>query len=196
MLMLLGARYFLSPILADVVLSFKKDCIFLNLLRAKFGIRNVRHIVLRNGIHEEHKILWSNIYHIDDSEILDKVETKPESTLVNYLFCVNGLYQTFHKYAGCTPIIGDKEINEDNYPISDYVIFSSAKLKIKGSKISSSFSNIKVAIKKSELNLTSEGLVASLFYLLDHFPEEFKNIEWLNDKRKWSLTFRTTTPFQ
>ena len=36
------------------------------MLRAKFGIRNVRHIVLRDGIHEEHKILWSNIYHIDD----------------------------------------------------------------------------------------------------------------------------------
>ncbi len=187
MLKLSGAKYFLSPILADVVLSFEKDCIFLNLLRAKFGIRNVRHIVLRDGIHEEHKILWSNIYHIDDSEIMDKVETKPESTLVNYLFCVKGLYSTFIDYAGCTPIIGTKEINHENYPISEYTIFSSAKLKLKGSKISSTFTNIKVAIKKPELNSTSEGLVTSLFYLLDHFPDEFKNIEWLNDKRKWRL---------
>jgi hypothetical protein len=181
-----GAQYFLSPILADVVLSFEKDCIFLNLLRAKFGIRDIRHIVLKNGIHEEHKILWSNIYHVDDSEIIDKIETRPESTLVNYLFCYKGLYNTFKDYAGCTPIIGTKDINEDNYPQSDYVIYESAKQKLKGSKYQI-FTPYKVAIKKSELNTSVEGFVAALFYLLDHFPDEFRQIEWLNDSRKWRL---------
>lgn len=181
-----GAQYFLSPILADVVLSFEKDCIFLNLLRAKFGIRDIRHIVLKNGIHEEHKILWSNIYHVDDSEIIDKIETRPESTLVNYLFCYKGLFNTFKDYAGCTPIIGTKDINEDNYPQSDYVIYESAKQKLKGSKYQI-FTPYKVAIKKSELNTSVEGFVAALFYLLDHFPDEFRQIEWLNDSRKWRL---------
>ncbi len=181
-----GAQYFLSPILADVVLSFEKDCIFLNLLRAKFGIRDIRHIVLKNGIHEEHKILWSNIYHVDDSEIIDKIETRPESTLVNYLFCYKGLFNTFKDYAGCTPIIGTKDINEDNYPQSDYVIYESAKQKLKGSKYQI-FTPYKVAIKKSELNTSVEGFVAALFYLIDHFPDEFRQIEWLNDSRKWRL---------
>lgn len=181
-----GARYFASPILADVVLSFERDCVFLNLLRAKFSIRDLRHTLLNNGIYEEHKVLWSTIYHVDASETLDKVTTKPVSTLAHYLFGYKGLYNTFMEYGKCKPIIGDREINRDNYPSNEWNIYESSKQKLRGSR-AQLFSPIKMAVRKSEINNTVEGLIVAFFYALDHFPDFFMNALWVDDKVKWRL---------
>lgn len=186
MLYISGAKYFISPVLADVVLSFEKDCVFLNLLRAKFSIRDTRHTLLKNGIYEEHKVLWSSIYHVDEKETLDKVPTKPLSTLAHYLFCYKGLYNTFKEYANCTPVIGTNKINNQNFNKEEWTIYESSKQKLRGARVHI-HNNIKVAIRKSESNAIVEGLVSALFYLLDHFPIFFKDVSWIDDKNKWRL---------
>jgi hypothetical protein len=186
MIYISGARYFASPVLADVVLSFEKDCIFLNLLRAKFSIKDTRHRVARNGIHLEYKVLWSSIYHLDPKDTNERIETKPLSTLAHYLFGFMGFYETFQTFGKCRPIVGGKEINHDNYPKDQYYIFESARHKLKGIK-NQLFSPIKLAIRHTELNNTTEGLIAAFFYTLDHFPDYFKNVEWIDNKDKWRL---------
>lgn len=183
-----GAKYFISPVMADVVLSFEKNCVFLNLLRAKFSIKDIRHRVKKDGIYEEHKVLYSAIYNIDPADIEKKVPTKPFSTLAHYLFCYKGLYRTFKEYANCTPVIGGKEINHDNYPRADWFIYESAKEKLKGNKDKNPiYSSFKIAIRKSESSHMSGCLIAAFFYLLDHFPLHFKDVEWIDDKGKWRL---------
>lgn len=181
-----GAKYFVSPVLADVVLSFEKDCVFLNLLRAKFSIKDIRHTILKNGIYEEHKVLWSSIYHVDANEIVDRVGTKPVSLLAHYLFCYKGLFGAFKDYANCQPIIGGSEINRETYPPSEWHIYESSKQKLRGSK-GQLFSSFKMAVKKQEINETAVGFIAAFFYLLDHFPTSFADVKWINDKVKWRL---------
>lgn len=181
-----GAKYFISPILADVVLSFEKNCVFLNLVRAKFSIKDTRHRILKDGIYEEHKVLWSSIHCVDPTDVLNKVSTKPLSTLANYLFCYKGLYKTFSEYAGCIPVIGTKTITHDNYPKEDWCIYETSRPKLRGTR-NTFFSPIKMAVKKSEINTTSEGLIAAFFYLLDHFPDFFREATWIDDKDKWRL---------
>ena len=178
------ARYFASPIHADVVLSFERDCVFLNLLRAKFSIRDIRHTVLNNGIYEEHKVLWSTIYHVDASETTDKVTTKPLSTLAHYLFGYKGLYNTFLEFGKCTPVVGTQDINRDTYPSNEWNIYESSRPKLRGSR-GQIYSPIKMAIRKSEVNNTVEGLVVAFFYALDHFPDFFAKADWVDDKIKW-----------
>jgi len=188
MISISGVKYFISPILADVVLSFEKDCIFLNLLRAKFGIKFEVHSLIRDGIYEDHKVLWSRIYNENDKEIdkNDKVSTKPKSTLAHYLFCYKGFYETFKEYGHCTPVLGTTDINTDNYPKADWHIYESSRRKLKGSRYSL-HTPIKVAIRKSEINESVESFIAAFFYLLDHFPNFFSDITWVNSKVKWRL---------
>lgn len=181
-----GAKYFISPIMADVVLSFEKNGVFLNLLRAKFSIKDIRHEMLKDGIFEEQKILYSSIYNIKPAEVVDKVETRPLCTLAHYLFCYKGFFNTFKEYANCTPIIGGKEINTTNYPQDEWHIYESARKKLRRSK-SLIFSPHKLAIRKSETTQMSECLIAALFYLLDNFPNSFKDVSWINDNTKWRI---------
>lgn len=42
-----------------------------------------------------------------------------------------------------------------------------------------------MAIRKSEVNSTVEGLVVAFFYALDHFPDFFAKADWVDDKIKW-----------
>ena len=179
-----GAKYFISPVMADVVLSFEKNCVFLNLLRAKFSIKDTRHKILKDGIYEEHKVLYSSIYNIDAADVVSKVPTKPVSTLAHYLFCYKGLFRTFKEYANCTPVIGGKEITYAKYPKDEWSIYESARHKLKGSK-NPVFSNYKMAIRKAESSHMSECLVAAFFYLLDHFPNFFMEVNWIDDTTKW-----------
>ena len=185
-----GVRYFISPVQADVVLSFEKNCVFLNLLRAKFSINDDRHTIAANGIYEEHKILWSSIYHVDASTVVSRVPSKPVSTLAHYLFCHKGLKRTFMDYGRCNPEFGTEEITSETHPPTDWIIYKSARQKLRGSRFNF-FTPFKVAIRRSEINPAVEGLVAAFFYLLDHFPNAFENISWIDDQRKWKLMLGT-----
>lgn len=181
-----GAKYFISPVLADVVMSFEKNGIFVNLIRAKFGIKDIRHKVLRDHINEEHKVLWASIYHVKPTDILIRVPTMPVTTLGHYLFCHKGLYAAFKDYAKCVPVIGGNEINYDNYPREIWHIFETSRPKLKKAK-TTYFTEYKIAVKKEEINTTVEGFVSTFFYLLDHFPDFFKEVQWLDDATKWRL---------
>lgn len=186
LLQISGAKYFIAPVLADVVLSFEEECVFLNLLRAKFSVRNVLHTVIRDSLFTDYKVPWSSIYHVDASETSDKIPTKPDSTLAHYLFCYKGLYETFRHYANCVPVIGTDDITREKYPAGEWHIYESARRKLRGSK-THSVSPFKLALKVSDRNDMTEGLVTAFFYLLDHFPMFFTNVAWIDDKSKWRL---------
>lgn len=182
-----GSRFVISPILADRVISVGISSVFVRLLKAKITVNQLPHHYIANGQRESQQITWSEIYNKRPMANSVKPTVNAKCTLTHYLFCKFGVLQTFQKFANCTPIVGTDEINPVNYPQEDWVICQSTTMKPKGfGKLFYEPSNVKLAVKRSEYTTMVKALVASFFYIVDHFPTRLR-AEWLESKKRWMV---------
>lgn len=182
-----GARFNISPLLIDRVISISADDIFIRLLRDRLTFERLVHSFMIDGVQEVTQVIWSSIYHRNTKMRKLIATTGAKSSVLHYLFCKFGFTETFRKFGKCQPVVGLTEINEENYPSSDWVICSSRKIKVKSfGKGYFEPSNVRVAIKKTEFTPMVKGMVGTFFYLVDHFPSRIKP-EHLNSKRLWMV---------
>lgn len=183
-----GSRYFINPVISDIVLSFERESVFVRLLRDKFAVKRVEHTVYVNNKITTVPVIWSEIYHLNKDRRKEKTN-KALCALALYLFCRYGLKETLQRF-GKTDIVvgGPDDVNSTIYPADKWAIFQSSRsLKRRGLKTTQQFVDYRVAVPIDNADPYVHALLGSLFYLLDHFPEKFGDINWLESKEKWML---------
>ena len=175
-----GSRFHITPVFSDKVISTGHDNIFVRILQNRLKFRRVYHSVFVNGTKENMFVVWSQIYkkpNLDTNKA--PLTTKAFTTMAHYLFSKYGFSETFRKYAGFVPVIGESDINEDNYRSTDWIICKSAhgeNINLKPRTFIGSVyrgTTIRLAIRKDKWNEITKGLVAGFYYVVDNFPNNF-----------------------
>jgi hypothetical protein len=166
-----GAQFHITPVLSDKVISPGFDSIFVRLLRDKITFKRCYHSLIIDNVRETTNVIWSPIYRkpVDNKKV--PATTKAFTTVSHYLFAKFGFTETFRKFAGFVPTVGENEINEANYPRDQWVICESSQVKPKtymGDFYEPTL--IRLAIPKDKWTPITKALVAGFFYVVDHFP--------------------------
>ena len=183
-----GARFFISPVLSDTLLSYEPSNIFVRLLRDKFAIKRVTHDIVIAGKRETIPVVWSLIYHINSEQKSKSKKIKAKSSLIHYMLCRYGFTETFQRFAGFIPIVGTYNINESAYPAEDGVIGESRQIAPKdfGTRYDYHPTEIRMAIPKTKFTPMMRSMVAAIFYIIEHFPDRVQP-EHLDSKRLWKI---------
>lgn len=186
-----GSKYIVSPVLSDRILSVEYNSIFivLNCAKLKFE-RIVQHFLANNSI-ETVNVVWSAVHNEYRKK---KGKNKPSidacTTLAHYLFCKNGVVNTFKHYTGTNIVIGEDEITEEKYPYDKWVICGTVGNK--PARLKERYyipTKLKIAIPIKDYNQINRSLIGAFFYVVEHFPERFK-LEFFgteDEKSTWKI---------
>lgn len=166
-----GARFVISPVLADRVISKGTKDVFVRLLRDRFIFERLDQNVYVNGNKETIKVVHSTIYHNKGKRARSSFDVNAKCTPVHYLLGKYGFYQVFTKFGKCDPHVGKNEITPQTHPPAEWTIFESLRVKPRGhTKQAYTPSKLRLAIRNSEITPMVKSLVAGFFYIVDHFP--------------------------
>lgn len=167
---------YVTPVLADRVISVGDKNIFVRLLRDRLTFNREPYQYKADGVRENNSLVYSLIYHTSRKKASNgpKMIAKGKTSMVHYLYCKYGVTAAFQMFAGLTPIIAPK-INPDEYPSSDWVIYSSAGIppaRGNNRKRREAYQppQIEVAIARHMVTPMVKALITGLFYVADHFP--------------------------
>lgn len=186
-----GARFVVSPVLSDRVISIPDpNAIFIRFNRGKVTFERTYSHYLANGQQETSTVVHGKIYNRNSNSKnpLPKPIIKGDHTLVHYLFCKYGVDETFRQFAGAVPVFGlPEEVNKEKYPERDWVICETIGIKPRtvGEKVWRP-SLLRLAVKRTDYTSTMKDYIAGFFYVLDHFPIRIeRDREYLNSTRLW-----------
>lgn len=191
-LVLNGGRFFVSPVLSDVVISYGQNDVFVRLLRAKVRFHRIaQSIIVTNADGVDHErpvqVVWSMIHNKNEAMRKLKSPVKAHTTLPHYLFCKYGFYEAMNRFGKCNPVVGTTDITPVNYPPQDWVIVTSTRKPPRGrAKGYYEPTNIRIAIRREEYSDVAESMVAGFFYVTDYFPDRM-NVEWVDSPRLWKI---------
>lgn len=184
-----GSRFFISPVLSDVVLSYELNNVFVRLLRDKFSIYRENHTVIVNGQRDTTAIAWSLIYHVNKDQKREKKISSANTSLVHYLLCKYGFAGMFQRFTKTNPVIGKSEINTETYPEEDWLIFSTYNFglgRYGASRNTTSPTPVRVAVRKTEMTPLVRNLLIGFFYVTDHFSTRV-DPAYVNNPRLWKV---------
>ena len=176
-----GSRHYVAPVMVDRVISVLNNKIFIKLLKAK-NIYSREQYHYRTNIRSKPiefvQVVWSMIYNGngEPSPNANRNRVKANTTIAHYLFCKFGVMTTFKKFANCTPIIGQDEINEDNYPSDEWIICSTTGIRPKNVPFYRE-TPMRIAVKKENYTNMVRSLIAGYFYIVDRFAIRDAHVE-------------------
>ncbi len=184
-----GSSFNISPVLADRVISIGADDIFVRFLRDRITFKRHNYSFKLNDAAEKTEIIHSPVYKGGDKG-RGKKTVNAYTSMTHYLFCKYGFYETFKKYAGCVPIVGNN-LSYNDYPPDQWYICKSSGIRPRGfSKIGGSkwweAPIVNIAIRKDEWNPMVKALVSGFFYVADHLPE-LMTFENHASQRQWII---------
>jgi len=186
-IMLSGARFTISPVLIDKVISVGESSIFVRLLRDKLTFKRVIQHFQINGLRETVQIPWSMIYHKNAKMKALRNNIKAQCVLAHYLFCKYGFTKTFEMFAQCRPIVGGAEINANSYPPDQWAICTTNGIPPRGTRRGYwEAPQVRVAVRKEELTPMVKSLIAGFFYVADHFPNRIQP-NFVDSERLWKI---------
>lgn len=182
-----GALFHITPVLSDKVISPGVDSIFVRLLRDKIIFKRCYHSLIIDGIRETTHVIWSQIYRKPRNNKKVPITTRAVTTIPHYLFAKFGFTETFRKFAGFVPTVGEGEITEHNYPKDKWIICESSQVKPK-TYIGDFYepTAIRLAIPRENWTPITKALVVGFFYVIDHFPGRFKP-SYLDSQSLWMI---------
>ena len=182
-----GSKYHITPVLSDDVISPGLNTVFVRLLRDKIMFKRSAYSFVVNNRRETTYVCWARIYRKPSETKKVMVTTKADTTMAHYLFAKHGFNETFIRYCGFIPVVGDRDINIENYPESKWVICESSQVKPKTYVWDVYIpSQMRIAIPIDKWNPLVKGLVIGFFYVVDHFPDRFK-AEYVHNKNLWVI---------
>jgi hypothetical protein len=182
-----GSLYAVTPVLADKVISIGIDGVFIRLLKARLNFERFPYNIMIDNKRETIQIVHSTFYNIPKTNKKPVKLVNMQCSLVHYLFCKYGFTETFRKYGNCTPVVGNAEINTNNYPEDEWVICKSTAIKPKGfGRFLYEPTDLRIAVKRSEFTDTVKSMVGGFFYIVDHFPSRILK-EYVDKSRPWMV---------
>lgn len=185
-----AAKYFISPVLADKVISIGMNNVFVRLLCDKLTFERLFQTVIVDGVRESILIPWASIYHKNAKARALRPKIKANTTIAHYLFCQFGFTGTLEKFCNTKPVVGNEEINTNNYPIDDWIIFSTSfnnpDIKPRGCRGVFGWkpTTLRVAIKRDDVTQKVKSIIAGFFYVADHYPDRVEK-DWVDSDILW-----------
>jgi len=181
-----NSEYMIAPTLNDIVFSVTADSIFVRLLRDRMRFQrfNWRYETLQ-GRAEVISVVWCPIHKGRSKTPYIQGNT----TNVHYLFAKYGFKETFKRYLGFEPVVGEQEVNHDNYPADKWVICQSGTT-IKPKIVKNSQWNrpkTRLAIPIEHYTHHAMSYISAFFYVLDLFPA-IMTTERIDTIRQWRNT--------
>lgn len=178
-----GSLFHVTPMLTDSVISPDNNKIFVRLLKVKLIFERVNHTYVKDGMNDYVSVSFSSIY--KNKAEKGKSSNRVKTTNLHYLFCKYGFTETFKRFLGFVPVVGEDNINLQNYPEKDWVICKSTGL-APDDRISKFYrpNKTRLAIPRAKWNENDvKTMVGSFFYIVDYFPEI--KPDWLDSQSKW-----------
>ena len=180
-----GALYNISPVLTDVGFSVLKGSIFIPFRRTKLTFNRVDHSFYADGKREIIYVIWSMI-HQQMREVTSRdLDNRKNihSCLAHYFFCRWGVTETFKKWGKANVMVGwAKDFPLDAYPSQRYTRFQSAILKNRHPN-----GELVLLVPKDEDSDFIRMLVGGFFYVMDTFPDFFRDPAWVDDLTHWRI---------
>lgn len=181
---IMGKQFAISPVLADKVFSIGVDDIFIPMPRGKvtFNCRELHHFVA-DDTRVGRYVVWSPLHNRGAKKGRSSRSSTIQvggvySTLMHYLLCKYGLDETFQRYGKAkVQVMWEHEADETRFPRDEWVVCKSAKIKPKGLRVRDYpqiASKLALVVRRSEYTPAVVSMVAGLFYVVDHFPEELE----------------------
>lgn len=186
-----GSMYHMSPVLSDPVISPEAHSIFVRLLSSKVKFFRVYHTMMVNGQRKTTQICWAPIYRKPQEKRKIVATTKANSTAAHYLFAKFGFEETFRRYAGHIPVVGEGEINERTHPRDKWMVCESSATytHLKPTTFVGEYytpTKLQLAIPIDKWTPEMSSLVEGFFYVVDHFPDQLK-AEYLSHNNLWVI---------
>lgn len=183
-------EWYISPVLADKVISIGSEHIFVRLLRDRLTFSRLPsgYPVMCNGVRESVGVVVSQIYHQKKGAGEPKPSTNAKSSMAHYLFCKHGFQGAMKKYAKCEVIVGNN-LSEKDYPPDKWMLYKTSGIapRMQGTH-RRSFTYVPpaicVAVPINQHSERARVLIAALFYVADYFPA-FIRPEYVEDPRTW-----------
>lgn len=185
-----AAKYFISPVLADKVISIGMNNIFVRLLCDKLTFERLNQTIVIDNVRESIQIPWAAIYHKNAKARALRPKIKANTTIAHYMFCRFGFTETFKQFCNTTPVVGNEEINTNNYPIDEWTIFSTAfnnpAMKPRGCRgvMGWTPTTIRIAVRKEDVSAKVKSLIAGFFYVADHYSDRIE-AKWVDSEILW-----------
>lgn len=186
-----GATYNIAPVLTDVGYSVLQGSIFIPFRRTKLTFNRVDHHFFANGQLTRVYVIWSTIHNeMNKRTTSDYLNRKHiHSCLAHYFFCKFGVTETFKQFANAEVQIGwRREFPEQAFPKKDYVLYESGVLRKKHPT-----GALCLLVPKEHDSDFVRSLVGGFFYVVDTFPDRFRDLEdthisaWVDDTKHWQL---------
>lgn len=188
-----GARYSISPVLADLGFSVLNNSIFIPFRRAKLTFKQKDHHYLCNGERAIMHVIWSQIHNEMAKRTKRDLDNRQqiESCLAHYFFSEFGVKETFKRWGNADLQIGyAKDFPESAYPRDEWIVYESSSLKerVDGKWQSTHPSGDYVlVIPKHQETGFIKRLVASFWYVVDTFPNRFFDPSYIDNKAVWRV---------
>lgn len=189
LLKLRGSLLSVSPVLANKIIDVQENSIFVPLNGAKLTFERKTHYFKLDGKQHDASVVWSEIYNL--SSKAKRVRGKPTMTMhhamVHYLLCRYGLTRTFAEFGKAEVHCGHGEPNRQRFPETEWHICQSKGFKphgIRGRLYTPT--SFWLAIPKSQFNRLTAGMIAGLFYVVDHFPDLIDALD-VDETHMWKI---------
>ena len=162
-----GAKFIITPVIADVALSVGNDSLFLMGNRFKLTFERLQHVVFVDGIKEIEYAMWAQVYNLKD------IRTT-KTTLAHYLYCKFGVYQTFKMFSIDVAIedVRTFKENEEKYPSEDWVKVTATGRKPSVRSRYQAASEIVLLIPRTQWGYEARSLCVAFFYVADIYPDK------------------------
>lgn len=185
-----GATYNVAPVLADVGYSVLRGSIFIPFRRTKLTFNRETYHFYVNGKREIVYVIWSLIHNEMARRKKADLDNRPaiHSCLAHYFFAKYGVVDAFKRWAKVDVQIDYRANLEERFggaaklKASDNYVFESCQLKGKHPT-----GEICLIYPKEQDSEFARMLVGGFFYVMDVFPNRFKEPEEIGDPVHWQL---------
>lgn len=184
-----GKKFAIHSVMSDRSFSVGTDSVFKKFNRMMFTFERLTYHFNCNDRRASTYVTWSWIHHEARKRFSKRANNGKlvYSTLANYLFAKHGVTETFRKYGGCEIVIGEADITHDTYPADEWYICKTIGFTPKlYQREFYENTKLRIAVKKEDMTPMVESLIASFFYMVDHFPQN-ATLEDIDDVWLWKI---------
>jgi len=186
-LQLSSADYLIVPVLSQYPIAPEIGGVFIRLLRDKLNIKKMERVILINGEKHIRPIIYGNIFKLQNDKNINK-----NPPIMIYLLIKWGFFGLFKHYFNTEPIVligNDKEALEEGERLrkEGYIEYTTTGQKPRiGILRNLNYipHEVKIYVKKKDVNSTMESLITGLIYLFDIFPTVTLNLKDVLGKKK------------
>lgn len=186
-----GKAFYIKPVVADPVISVTGNEIFVPLNSTPCSFFRSYYLTIENGELRNNAIYDGCFHHTLRSvqKQQNKLSKARITTNAHYLFAKYGLLEAFQKYCNCDLVIGTNEtITNNTHSPTEWMVFEST------GRMPDYYRNkmyrthgVKIAVKLEDVTKEVCSMMTSVFYVLDMFPEDVGDVEYIKDWAWWAL---------